>query len=167
MARGTRCTECEDGWVHYATTIQEADPANGVHKVIKPSLFITRDRKYKVANICDNGAGVCHSCAHRVEKTHTTPAGFDDFVLNENKVKIIVQNLDTKEIIIDTVQVDYQYFFKAEPICDMDMAKDILMGGLCEVDFPASTDEKIARFEQVVKESGLTSTEYLKTLANE
>ena len=168
IEKSRRCTECDDGWVHYAKTITEGDPANGVRQVIKPALFITKDRKYKVANISGNGAGVCHSCAHRVESNN---ADTDDFVLNNNEAKIIVKNYETGEIIIDNVHVDYWMYFTTEPICDMDTAKVILKGGVCEIDLPLSKDEKIARYQKKVEESGMTEKEYMDaeyqaTLAN-
>lgn len=161
MPRATQCTECEDGWVHYATTIQEEDKENGVHEVIKPSLFLTRDRKYKIANISDNGAGVCHSCAHRVEKVHKTPEGINDFVPAQNRVCLIVKDLDTGEIHIPTVQVDYWHFFKTEDMVDEEGAERILKGGLVDVNFTLSRDEVIARYLEKVEESGMSEEEYL------
>ena len=165
-----RCTECDDGWIHYAKILSEADPANGVREVIRPALFITKDRKYKVANLSPNG-GVCHSCAHRVEEKHKTPAGIDNFVMLNDRIQLIIKNLDTEEIHIDNVQVDYWMFFKAEPVCDEESAENILKGGLCETDLPRSKDEVISDYKKKVEESGMTekeymNAEYLSTLAN-
>ena len=158
-----RCTECDDGWVHYPKIVSEADPENGVCEVIRPALFITKDRKYKVANISTNGVGVCHSCAHRTEKVHSAVNGAK-FVWPRDKAHIIVQNLETDEIIIDTVQVDYWHFFSAEPVCDEESAKRILKGGLCEIELPRSRDEVIEGYKKKVEESGMTEDEYLRAI---
>ena len=153
--RAHRCDHCDDGWVHYASVVREADPENGITKLIKPAVFITHDRSKKVAVLSANGAGICHCCAARYEKkTRIRNSKFKlTHVHHWDEVQYATYDYETGEIKITEALVDMWMYFERQPFID-DATDALHHGGLLEA--PLEIDprkESMERFEEAFKEA--------------
>ena len=149
--RAHRCDQCDDGWVHYASVVREADPENGVTKLIKPAVFITHDRSQKVAILSATGAGMCHCCGAAYEKK--TKIANTTHVRHWDELQYATYTYETGEIEVTEALVDMWMYFERQPYID-DATDALHHGGLLEA--PLEIDprkESMERFEEAYEEA--------------